>query len=379
MAINTNITLQGFVLDESAFNDTTYVSGFGATNVFDFDRLTLTGALNRTIDRSRRGTPDTYATRDQRPTAEWDLVAPWKPSGTLGTPSGLSTFLRRALGSRTAPNLATTIASGASATGATLTSGTGLAVGDCMVITMPAGHREATRLKTVAGAAVTWDALSTAPSVSAAAVSGVNYKLTTAAPSSVTILKAYVDNTDQEVVTGAMVNDLTITFAGSDVVMISASGPAARLRTSGATVPGSTTFLAGEALASFDGNNYIDGNAFLLTRMVLNFRGGLAMRNSEIGTRYASGVFRSDFRELNVEVEYYFEDTDIRTAAEAVTKTVIRHIAGNTNGNMLGCVIPKVEWERPRASQADNGAVMVTASGKVIATSGNDTAFLFEA
>ena len=378
MAINTNITYQAWGEAEAAFNDTTYVSGLAATNVFDCDRLDLRGSLNRVMLRNRRGTPDQFENRAGRQTAEWSTSCPWKPSGTLGTIGRNGFLVKAAMGASTAPALSTTVASGASATGATLTSGSGLAVGDCVVVTMPAGHREVTRLKTVAGAAVTWDALSATPSVSAAVVSGVNFKQQTAVPDSIYLVKAYVDNTDQEVVTGAIVDEMVLTFAGDEHVMLSLRGPGARYRTAGATIPGSTTFL-GSPITSFDGNNYIDGNAFLLRRLVVTYRHNLALRNTEIGVTYASGQFRNDFREIRVEAEYYFEDTDIETAAEAVTATTVRHIAGNVNGSMLGVVIPIVEWERPVSSSADNGAVIMTATGTVKASTGNDAIFLTEA
>jgi hypothetical protein len=378
MAIETGLLEQAFARAESTYSDNTYVSSIVAADAFLHRRLAVRGKHNRVPSPEKRGTPGRAVSLPRRKTAEWTCEAAWQPSGVLGTPSDIGMLLKATFGTQTSPALSTTIASGPTTTGATLTSGAGLAVGDCVVVTMPAGHREATRLKTVAGAVVTWDALSIAPAVSAAVVSGNNYKLTTALPDSLAILKAYTAGTKQEVVQGAVVNELTLNFPGSEEVVATFSGPAARYRRTGASVPGSQT-LAGEPVASFNGNEYLDANAFLMTNLKVMLNNNQGLRNLEIGTEYATGRYRNTFRECRVEATFYFEDARIQDAAEAITRHVLRHVTNNVNGSMVGVVCPKVEWEIPDVPDSGDGPLIITATGTAYETSGNDEIFVFEA
>lgn len=334
---------------------------------------------NREVSPQKRGTPDFAQSLPRRKTSGFNLESAfWEPSGALGTQSYLGPMLKAAFGAQTTPNLATTVASGASTTGATLTSGVGLAVGDCMVFTTNAGTaREITRLKTVAGAVVTFDALSASPDIPGAAVSGVNYKFTSLLTESLSIFLYHTGGGFKQAVSGAIVNQVNFTFDGSTEVRISMSGPAKTLVRTGPAQPGAHTTV-GSPASGLVGNHYLDGAAFLITQAQVSMNNNEDLRNRELGTDSATGHMRGAARRTtNVQESFYMEDTSIIATAEVVGQDVVRLIVGNTNGSMVGIVMPKVEWEVPDIP-TEEGPKIVSASGVGYATGGNDGLFAAE-
>ena len=116
---------------ESGANEQAYVkveSGYGtlptpaSTDAIRHLNLTINAKNNREVNPTKRGTPDYAGSLPRRKTAQWNLSdALWEPSGVLGTQSYFGPMLKAAFGTQTTPALNTTVASGASATGATLT------------------------------------------------------------------------------------------------------------------------------------------------------------------------------------------------------------------------------------------------------------------
>lgn len=342
--------------------------------------LALQYKMNRERSPQKRGTPDHASSLPRRITAGFDLSsALWEPSGTLGTASYFGPLLKAAFGTQTTPNLATTAASSASTTGVTLTSGSGLAVGDTAIVTVGTGaRREATRLKSVAGAAVTFDALSAAPDVPGAFVSGVNYKFATTLAESLSIFLFHTGGGYKEAVQGAIVDKVEFVFDGTKEATIKFSGPAkTRVRT-GFSQPGAHTTV-GSPIGGLVGNFYLDGTAFLISNLTVTLSNGEELRNNELGTSTASGHMRGAARRtVEASCAFYLEDTTVIANAEAVTRNVIRAVVGNTNGSMLAAVLPAVEWEVPDTPTSD-GPKIVTASGIAYASSaGNDSLFIGE-
>lgn len=336
--------------------------------------LQLTAKQNREPSPEKRGTPDAAQSLPRRKTAAWDLSAAlWEPSGTLGTASYFGAMLKAGFGAQTTPALNTTVAAtpAPTATGCTLTSATGLAVGDTIVFTLGSGaRREITRVKTVAGAAITYDNLSAAPDTPGAAVSGVNYKLTSLITESLSIFLFHTGGGFQQAVQGALVNRIEFTFDGTREVQIAMSGPAKKLVRTGFSQPGSHTTV-GSPASGMVGNFYIDTAAFLITQAVVTLENSLGLRNSELGTDSATGYFREDRRQVTAQVSFYLEDTSLISTAESVGQDVLRLLVGDTDGKMVGVVLPKVEWEIPEIPTSD-GPKIVQANGVGYATSGND-------
>lgn len=110
--------------------------------------------------KARHNHPSLLAMYRQRAVASWDLSIDMYPSGTLNTLPECATLLGNIFGQApTNITLATTVASGASTTGATVASATGLAVGQPVQIGVLGGSAPGVYVRwlaSVAGAVLTW-------------------------------------------------------------------------------------------------------------------------------------------------------------------------------------------------------------------------------
>lgn len=267
-----------------------------------------------------------------------------------------------------------------------MTASTGLEVGDVIIVTVGSGaRREATRVKTKATNAITFDALSAAPDVGTGkVVMGTSFKLANNVADSFAIYKYYNAGGFKQAVYGAVVERVQIVFDGTKPVRIAMQGPAADYAdssTGGGTVqskPASHTTV-GSPASGLVGNFYVDGNAFLVISSQITLTNQLELRNKELGTSTASGIAgRTAMRRVAVQVTFYLEDTRLIGMAHSVTRGVLRCVVGNTNGGMVAAVVPAVEFEIPNIG-GGNGPKEVTIEGIGYATSGNDQLFLGEA
>lgn len=386
MALGSHLTERAFAKIESAFNDSTVVSGLAATDAFLHRQARFgPGRWNRVLNPGRRATPDHASILDRRMTVPWNVDAGWEPSGTLGTASDLDPILTSLMGTKVAAGSGSGVTTTVSAspapttTGCTVASATGLAVGDIIVVTMPLGHREATRIKTINTAALTFDALSAAPASGAAVVAGVTYKLATqATPSTLALAKQDTTNSAYEGVGGAVVNEASLVFDGNEEARWTFSGEAARYYVSGLTMPGSATLVGAPLAGIAAGNVYLDGTAFLVLRAALRVRNNFGMRIGELGSAYPTGAFRSGKREVGIDLTYFFDSTTLRDLAMAKTASTVRAVIGGTNGSMLAFVLPSVAWEIEDVPAGDSGPKNASTSGLAIAASGNDEVFIAE-
>jgi hypothetical protein len=377
MTIETSLLEQAYVKEESGYGVLATPAGADA---FRHQELALNKKLNREPSPEKRGTPDRQQSLPRQPDTTFDLGAAfWEPSGTLGTQSYLSPFLKNGFGVRTLPNLATTIASGAATTGATLTSVVGLAVGDVVVVTLNSGaRREITRIKSIAGSVVTWDQLSAIPDSPGAVVSGVNYSLASLIPTSLSVFKFNTAGGFKEAVSGAIVDKMTFMFDGAKEVGIKLSGMGKdRVRT-GFSQPG-TFVTVGSAASGLVGNMYVDGAAFLVLSAEVTIENNHRLRKGEIGTGglATASISHGDFRNVRVQLSFYLEDTNLIDKSEAVTRAALRLLVGNANGSMVGMVLPAVEFEIPEIPTT-GGPKVVSITGNAYATNGNDQVFAAE-
>lgn len=388
MALGSHLTERAFAKAESAYNDTTIIAGLAASDGFLHRQVRCgPGKWNRVPNPGRRATPDRGSMLDRRMTADWSVSAGWEPSGVLGTASELQALLTALMGTKVAAGsgsgVTTTVSASPTptATGFTVASATGLSVGDLIVVTMPLGHREVTRITAINSSALTVDSLSVAPAGSAAVVAGVTYKLATqTVPGSLCLAKQDIANTGYEGVGGALVNSGAVTFDGSEEAAWQFSGPAARYYVSGLTIPSSITRPAAAApLAGIAaGNVYLDATAFTVLRASLSIGNNFGQRLGELGVAYASGAFRSGKRDVNVELTYYFDATTLRDLAMAKTNSTVRALIGSTNGKMLAFLLPSVAWEIEDVPTGDSGPKNATCRGLALAAAGNDEVYLAE-
>lgn len=385
MTIETGALEQAYAKVEASYAESAATGGatLSATDAIRHESLSVGSKKNREPSSQKSGTPDVATSLPRKQTSSWNLSRVlWEPSGTLGTASNVAKFLKAGMGSQTAPNLATTVASGGSATGATLTSGTGLAVGDIVFVEVTAGNWEATRLKTVVGAAVTFDALTSTPANGQAVRSGVNFKLASNLADSLSIYKYYNAGNAKQAVFGAVVEQLQINIDEKEV-WLAFSGPAGRYADSssgGGTIqskPASHTTV-GSPASGLVGSLQVDAAQFPIISMKVDVTNQLELRNREAFQLWATGIAgRKTKRAIKLTITAYFEDLTLLGKANSVTRAVIRSVVGSASGSQLGLVAPSVEFEIPEVGD-DEGPKVLTFEGMAYATSGNDALCLAE-
>jgi hypothetical protein len=389
MTIETGALEQGYAKVEASYN-VVPADALAGSDGIRILQLALTGKMNREPSPEKRGTPDRSQSLPRRQTAGWNLSSiMWEPSGTLGTISNVGKFLKAGMGSNHVLSLDTTVEANPAptTTGCTLTSAAGVAPGDLAVFNVGSGatlHREVTKVATVVGAAITFDALSAAPAVPGKATVGITYSFSNTLTESLAIYKYYNAGNFKEAVYGCVVDKMVINIDGTKEVLLSLSGPGARYGTGvgGATVQAKplTHVTVGAPLGGMVGNFYVGGTAFLVSGLKATVDNQAVLRNKELGVAYASGIAgRSGAREVGLEITCFLEDTNLIAKAQAVTKGELRCIVGDTNGSMLLLVAPSVEFEIPEIPAGDNGPKEITIQGVGYAVSGNDALVLGEA
>ncbi len=397
MTIEVGILEQAYAKIETSYALTAGSGGetLSATDGIRHLELSLTAKNNREASPEKRGTPDTQQTLPRRRTQGFNLSSiMWEPSGSIGTPSNVAKFIQACIGAihTISSGLVTTVASSPVTTGATLTSVVGLAVGDTAVVTTAAG-REATRIKTIAGSDVTWDALSAAPSVGGAVVAGVSFGLASTIAYTLSIYKYLNAGNFKQAVFGAVVEQMEATFDGTKEVLLSFQGPAGRYADTNTpsnapteappqSKPASHTTV-GSPASGMIGTFYVGGNAFAVISVKVTVNNSIELRNKELGTRYATGVAgRGGNRQVKAQITCYLEDLRLFALAVAsgitASSGVLRFVVGDTNGSMLACVMPNVVFEIPDVGN-EAGPKMITLEGMALATSGNDQVFFGEA
>lgn len=376
MAIETSLLEQAYAVEESTYGTLPSVT---STDGIRHQELTLSKKLRREPSPEKRGTPDRRDSLPRRPETTWDLpTAFWEPSGTLGTVGYFGKFLKNLMGAQHAVALATTTAGSEAVDGATLTSVTGLAVGDLIAVTLATPtRREVTRVTAIAGSDVSWDDLSEAPASGAAVVHGATFKQASTVPTSLSIFKFHTAGGYKEAVAGAIVNRAQITFDGSREVGIGFSGPAANLYRTGFTQPGAHTTVGAPA-SGLVGTFYVDDAEFLIVSCGITIEANNELRNREFGSSYASGIIsHADFNNVTVSLQFYLEDVSLIDNAEGVIRTQLRLLCGDTNGQMVAAFLPSVEFEIPTLP-ASGGPKIVTIEGVAYGTNGNDQIYLAE-
>lgn len=233
---------------------------------------------------------------------------------------------------------------------------------------------------------ITVDELSAAPSAGNAVVAGVSYKLSNNITQSLAVYKYLNAGGHKQAVFGAVVDQIQATFDGTREVLLAIQGPAGRY--SDSTTPSSAPTEAppqakpaahttvGSPASGMIGNFYVDENAFLVISAQVTVNNNLELRNKELGTRYATGIAgRANLRQVQIRVTFYLEDTSLiaKAVQSGITSVtgVLRFVVGATNGSMVACVAPKVEFEIPDIGN-EIGPKELTIDGVAYAVDGND-------
>lgn len=385
MTIETGALEQGYAKVETAFG-VVPADVLAAGDGIRILQLALSSRLNREASPEKRGTPDRAQSLPRRKTSTYNLSEiHWEPSGTLGTISNVGKFIKAGMGAAHSLSLATTVAAmpAATTTTATVVSAAGVQIGDLAVFTVAAGvRREITRITGVAGAALTFDALSVAPDVPGAVVVGITFNLASTITESLAIYKYYNAGNFKQAVYGGVIDQIQVMFDGTKEAALAFQGPAANYGDSagGAAVqakPGAHTTV-GSPVGGMIGNFYVGGTAFLVSAVKVSANNQLVLRNKELGTAFASGIGgRNNLRDIDVEITFFLEDTNLIGKAHSVTKGLLRCIVGDTNGSIVGMVLPSVEFEVPDVP-GDIGLKEITITGKAYAILGNDQMYLAE-
>lgn len=379
MGFETRQSERFLVKPESSFGDTTYTN-FAATDAVLLEAMTFIKKLNRTISQQRNGTPDELISQDARHSVSWQANGLWGASGTHNTASDYKDLWTALMGAYHSAALSTTVASGAAATGCVLTSATGLQVHDVVIVEMPDGSWEPTRIKSIATATVTWDTLSGAPDVGADVLSCPTYYLTTAKPPSLALGIHETVEDIEEALSGAFITQATINLLDAGKPSFSLSGEAKDYHTTGITTPASGTTADAE-VSGLVGKVWSGANVFTANQVSLSIGQGVKGMNRGIGVSTLQSYIRNAKRQVRVTVDYYRDDERLKDLALAVTRSTLRIRIGDTSGKILGAILPHVEYEIPDPTEDDGiraASISGVAYGDSAGTLTNCSLYLYE-
>lgn len=337
-----------------------------AANAVRHLQLTFPGSDNKNkrsiLDKTQSPFLTVGQRGDSRTTAGFNLQAILRPSGTINIVPELDPYFECAFGSKINTVLSTTVASGGTVSGATLTSGAGLAVGGVLLITCPDGKKRSRFLASVAGAVVTWvpDLPSgQAPATSAVVKSGLVYKVTSSLILNLTI-GHYLKNLDatagfKRVADSCMVDKLSIDFDANDDPKITASGPARILDTATAQAqPGGFTLVGTQPPSGILGELMLGNTGAKFLKLGVNLSNSLKIRNESYG--YSSGEegYRIGRAEIGVDLDMRAEsETVLYDLTETGTNVPVFLQGGFTEGNIIAVRLPNVEFKVPDTDDPD--------------------------
>lgn len=338
-----------FLAKQSSFNT---APTFAATDAVRHLMVKLNANPRNRVDSEDRYTHPSILTRKtRRTTADWALGGKFWPSSTLNTVPDHSDVLECGMGAVNNTTAATTVASGATSTGCTLTSGTGMVVGRAILINVstgsPATGRVVRWLTSVAGAVVTWaPALPQAPGVGDSVKACITYSLATALPAALQI-GHYLTSVSKEGVS-CVVDQLKLMLDANDEMRWEASGPMTERLSAAQSEPGSSTFVGSVEPSGLSATLRVGAGAYEFLKLAVTISNGMEMDNFAAGTSKAQAMFRKSRRKVTVDVNAkYSSDVTLMTAAEGTTDQVLLAQCGNVEGAIMALYSPAVEFDVP--------------------------------
>lgn len=357
---------QAYVKEEATYGT---VPALTAAEAFRHKALTFPGSDDknkRTIMEKKQSPFTMQAQRtDGRTTAGFNLSAILRPSGTINTLPEVSPFLKAAMGSVVNTALATTVVAATGAVGGcTLTSGAGATVGAPVLITCPDGKKRArflTAINTGTGVC-TWAPNLPAgqqPANGAAVKLGALYKLTSGLALSLSIAH-YLKNTDasaglSRVLSGGVVDKLSINFDANDDPMITVTGPGKLLDATNAPAqPGGFTMVGSQPPSGITGEFLFGNTAAKILKLGVDISTGIKLRSESYGYSSAEEAYRAGRAEISCGLDLRAESQTLYDLAVAGTVSPIFLQTGFTEGNILAVRMPGVEFQVPDTDDPDD-------------------------
>jgi len=361
-----------------AAKESTYgtAATFASTDAIRHMSAQLNFSNNRVESQERFSDPSLRDKWTRRQTSNFLIGGLLYPSAVLNTLPDMTDIFEVGLGTLTNTTLSTTVASGATTTGATLASGAGLTVGQAILINVstgsPATGRVLRWLLTVAGAVVTWDPpLPQAPANGDTVKGCVNYSLATALPNALTI-GHYLTSISKQC-NGSVVDQLKIMFDANDEVRWEASGPAKTRLTAAQAAPGSFTTVGTTPPSGLVGSLRLGSVAVEFLKAEIVVQNAMELDNFQFGTSSAANYFRKNKRKIACNVTAILSDsTTLMTAAENATDNNAMAIqCGQTEGNIVGVYGPDLDFDVPDMPDGEE-TLELTFNGTMKAVNGND-------
>lgn len=321
---------------------------------------------NRRNSAEKQASPLHHVRFNGRETAALrQLTALLRPSGTLNTLPEASEVLEAAFGAKTNVTLATTVASSPTTTGATLTSASGLAANDFVLITCQDGVKRARRLTAAntGTGAVTWaPALAQAPATGAAVKAGIKYHMTTGLALSLWFAH-YGLKTDgstagfKRLLKGAAVERFSLNLDATEEAQFTVSGPAQSLITTVPSKPAAFTSVGSNPPPGWQTELWIGSTAQKFIKATIDVNTGVRLRNNEAGagsSNAATEAYRATRADISLGLDCRVEDESIiYDNAEAGTNLSVFFQLGFTEGNIIAVALPQVEFKVPDTGDED--------------------------
>jgi hypothetical protein len=315
--------------------------------------------FNRVNNPEKKQSPGTVSRFDRRETAGWSIEALLRPSGTLNTLPEAAAVMNAAFGSTSNITLSTTVSASPSptTTGCTVASATGLVVGQAILLVV-AGVKYVRFLTNISTLALTWaPALPSAPAAASAVKGVITHKLTTDLALSLA-MEHYLtaDTTHSKVVTGAVVDKLTMAFAQNEEPRFTASGPAKTVTTPAAAKPAAFTAVGtGNPPSGLTGHLVIGSAQYKFTKMDVDISNGMKLRDNSYGFSQAEEILPRGRRIITLGLDALVGDEAvIYDNAESGSRVSVLKQTGLTEGNIVALYAPLVDFDVPDQDDPDD-------------------------
>lgn len=317
--------------------------------------------FNFTESQEKKQSPGLVNELAMRATAGFDLKSAYLiPSGALNTAPEANLFLKHGIGSSRSVTLSTTFSGDGDEVSGTLTSATGLQVGDMILIGL-GSDLYVRRIATLDTLDITWDLpLPSGVSSGDTVKGGITYSLISGEATKGLSIFHYVD-TIKRAVTGAVIDALTLTFNANDAYKFSASGPAVEQIAAGsiAAIPGFTT-VGAKPITGISGRFEVgaadlsDVTAYKALKVGVDLKNGYVIRNESLGYSKGEEFYRDGRRSVGLSLDARVEDpTVIYDNAMTGTPVPVQIMAGLTAGKIFVVYAPKARFDVPDTPDGD--------------------------
>ncbi len=357
-----------------------------STNAFRQMNCKLTFNPNSPVKSPERHQhPSTLALFRRRQAASFEVKSMWYPSGTLNTLPESNLFLKHGLGAVKNTTLSTTFSGTPTTTGGTIGSGTGLAIGDPVLINIASGDYAGNYVRwlTAAGTSPAWTpALPDAP-VSGDTLKGcVSYTPATNPSKSLDIAhypQAPASGAPTREQLGCVVDKLVFDFDSNTEGMVTFSGPAQGFAASPQAQPGAFTTVGAETAipSGLTGHFYYDGTLYEIEKLSIEVDNAMDVQNTAYGTDKASAFFRKGKRAVSVKIDAKVsDDLSLWTPALAMDSNPLMVQLGLTAGRIWSIYCPNLVFDNvPDIGDSDETNNW-SFSGQALGSAGNDEIYI---